>query len=466
MSRWALAGLGLTLAWGCTPEPATPCPAWTEADGEHCVRREWVTAALDDALSTVGASDVQVAAGPDGSTLLAWAHATSTESHVVVAESSPDGWTTHTTDDDGAGVEPAVALGPDGRALLAWKQQRDIGFVHLATRDAQGTWQWPPAPVSWDDNAYEPRVRFGPDGEALLLWNQWQGQTFGVALAHRAATDPDGPLVGPATEGQRLSPEVQFTNAPRMAVGPDGEALITWYQAPADDLMVYVSERRNPGAPFSRPGANDFISPPGGPVDSHPEANPWPAVHRSGAAAVVWTQQNTPDDIRVYLATRDPDGAWHRPASLDDALSEANAIARCPQVVFDVEGALVVTWYETRDAHSTVLVRHGEPETIADGAPVSLSGPGDHAVHPALGIDPEGGAVVVWSQRDDEDRWQVVGRLHQPRGSGWLEVEGLSSPQPGLAPTPRLAVDPMGRVVAGWAQGDVLTGRVFVASLP
>ncbi len=459
----------LASASACVIAPADDaCPAWTRAQGDRCVLRGWSVPDSADALSEPGARDVQVAVGRPGDALVAWSQTRINDvGPVVLAEPDGDGWAlTEVSAGEGSGLEPAVALARDGRALLAWKQQRTDGAVYLATRDPSGAWQWPAAesPLSWSETAYEPRAHFGSDGEALVLWNQWTGEHFGVAMALRAGDRPSAPFIVPTTATQLLSPAVNYANAPRLAVGEDGEALVAWYQAPVDDLMVYVSERREPGEAFARPTADGFISPPGGPVDSHAQANPWPALHASGAAAVVWTQQRGEADLPVYLATREPDGTWTVPASLADSLSRPGAYARCPQLAFAPDGTMVVTWFETREGDTAVFAWRGRARD--EGEPLRLSATGSEAVHPALAIGPDGGAAVVWGEGHD-GRWQVLARLHQPHTDAWLPAEPLSTTELGLAPDPQLALDPDdGRVLVAWAQGGVTDGRVYVATLP
>lgn len=79
---------------------------------------------------------------------------------------------------------------------------------------------------------------------------------------------------------------------------------------------------------------------------------------------------------------------------------------------------------------------------------------------------PDGGAIVAWAEGEG-GTWQVVARRHQPHADAWLPAEPLSDPFLGLAPAPQLALTPEdGRVLAAWAQGGVLDGRVLVAELP
>lgn len=472
-SRWWI--VALWSAFACAPDDdPLDCPAWTAAQGDRCVLRSWVVPDQDDALSESGAREVQVALGPGGAALVAWTDADPVDGRVFVAERRDAAWSStpmHVDDGGSVGLEPAIAIGPAGEALAAWKQQREDGVVFLATRPPTGGWRMPIAPISWAQTAYEPRVAFGPDAEALVSWNQWTGTNFGVALGLRAPGSDVFAL--PEDADALLSAPVNYANAPRLAVGPDGEGLVAWYQAPVDDLMVYVSERRDAASPFTRAEADAFVSPGGATVDSHTEANATPVVGDAGEAAVVWTQQRgEPWDIAVFAATRTAAGQWQRPSSLDDTISAPGAFARCPQPAL-VDGALVVTWYETRGDDTAVWVDHGD-----DADPERLSAEGVEAVHPVLGVDADGGLVVVWAENDaaSRDTWRVVARRRSNAvdadadadlASQWRAVEILSVPQAGLAPTPQLAIAPDdGAVLVAWAQGGVLDARVYVAALP
>ena len=428
--------------------------------------RSWSSEAV--VLGDPGARSLQAAMGASGDVLLAWAQTTTEGSTLVLAR--PDdtaSWSlTSVPEYGGNAAEPAIAVDDLGRALLAWEERGTQPRVHLATRDETGAWSWPQAPLHPDPESYEPRVYFGVDGEGLVVWNQREGMNLRVAVARRAPEDPTGAFVVPDDASDLLSPSVNFANAPRLALDERGRGLIAWYQAPIDDLMVFVSERQSPDGGFTQPAATEFISAPGGPVDSHAEANPQPALHESGAAAVIWTQQAGPTAIPVFLATRDPDGTWHRPASLDDSLSSPQADARCPQLAFGPDGSLLATWYETEGDRSEVMVWQQQPGDDSPSDPSPLSSPGAQAVHPALAITPDGNAVLVWAESEDgAATWQVQARLYQADDDRWLPARALGTARHGQDPRPQLALGPEDRVLVAWTEGSIVDARVRVTEL-
>lgn len=447
----------LALLAGCADpnETAYDCPAWTDPEPHGCVLRPWT---LDDGPSAPpGASDVQVALGPDAMASLAW----TADTIVVAAAQGPQPqWTLSSHHaGTGAAVEPAIAIGPDGNSVLAWKQQAAEGSVYVATQSPGEPWNDQAAPVSWPGNAYEPRVVIGDDGEALLVWNQWAGDVFGVAVGRRAPGASN--FVWPEDPAQLRSPPENYSNAPRIALAPGGEALIAWYQAPVDDLMVFASERRHPDDSFSRPAGDAFVSPLGGAVDSHAEANPQPAVTSTGEAAIAWTQRRG-DASPVYVAQRDAAGQWTVPRDLDDTLSVADRIARCPSIAFDHLGGLWVVWFEQLGESQLVVAAHqpaGGSWTLE-----TLSPFGAVALNPALAMSPREGPLVVWAERRNGG-WWVRARRHVLADARWLPAEALSQPTPGLAPRPRIAAASDGRVRTAWAEGPVTAGRLVTAGL-
>ncbi|MEM7159542.1 MAG: hypothetical protein AAF799_42275 [Myxococcota bacterium] len=459
---------GITLSAACAPTPDADCPAWTVTEEGQCVLRSWPTEPV--AVGDPGALAVQAAMGRSGEVLLAWTQTDTEGSTLMLAHpdsTSTDGWSvTAAPGRGGQAMEPAVAVDHEGRAMVAWQEQGAEPLVYLATRDTAGGWSWPQLPLYAVPQSYEPRVHFGTDGEALVVWNQWEDMNLGVAVARRAPGDPEGAFVGPQGAGDLLSPPVNFANAPRLAVDEQGRALIAWYQAPVDDLMVFISERPTLDAAFSQPGVTDFISAPGGPVDSHAEANPQPALHSSGAAAVIWTQQTGSDAIAVFLATRDPDGAWQRPATLSESLSAAGVVARCPQLAFAPDGSLFATWYETDGDRTEVMLWHHPRDGSTPEAPVPLSSAGARAVHPALALTADGDAILAWAESTDEAlTWQVRARLFQAAEDRWLPAQALGDAAPGQDPRPQVVLGPEDRALVSWTEGSVVDARVRVTEL-
>lgn len=485
LSRVMLATAGISAATGCGPVTDSACPQartlfngeccvpWSVAQLDRCVLSTWDTPDQGNAIGPAGASDPEVAVDNEGRVVLTWTEAREASATIAIADEQADGtFAVHYPAQalSGLGEAPSLAADATGRALVSWRQQVDgTGAVYYAQRATDGEWEQPPGtqPLSHAPTAYEPRSIYAPSGETMVVYNQWTGENFGVAVASRDAKDRDGPLTAPAPSAGVLSPPVLFSNAPVPAIASNGDAIITWYQAPDNDLMTFVSERFGSDGAFSRPAADAFISPQGAPVANHGESNPAPAIHDRGSAVVAWTQENAQGHTPVFLATRDGWGRWTNPAGLDDAFSVPAGTARCVQTTFGGDGSLYVTWFEENlDAGLRVYASYRAP----DGAwvehgkdAVQLSTEGHDGIHPAVAVGPAGQALIAYAERDGvAGRWSLVVRRRNPGRAVWLPPEILSDNLTDEASEPTVAWRD-GVFVVAWVQGPLLGGSLYFA---
>jgi hypothetical protein len=331
-----------------------------------------------------------------------------------------------------------------------------------------GVWDHP-APgeaLSLPPSGHEPMPLIAGWGEALIVWNQAMSTGYGVALSRRPPEEPA--FVGPADAQDVLSPKINNSNSPQIAVGANGDAIVAWYQAPTvepGDLMVFVSERFRVDGEFSRPDRDAFISPRGSNADAHPLRNPVPAVGARGHAAVVWAQENGRGATPIYLATRDGRGTWTLPRTLGDAFSPATNSATCAQVHFGRDAELFVIWYQDLGAGDQVWTAHrtaaGEWD-VPGMDPAVVSSPGFTANDPWMAVGPE--AVIVWSETDGT-HWRIASRRRNPGADRWSELDVLS-PDHGLdAMSPVVAIGTTGRVVAAWLQGPFGREQIRFATM-
>jgi hypothetical protein len=450
------------------------CPAWSRASAAgSCQDREFSLPTSSKAVGEGGAARViELSIDASGRGIAAWQHVEGLTARAAIAEEDPSGaWTLRFPGAalPGTGTMLDVTAGPDGSAVVAWKQtEGESGMILTSERSPSGAWTDPSdlaARVSFLPTAYAPRLTTRSSGETLFVWNQRTSTGYGVALARRTASDAPWEL--PSSGDDVLSPLLFFSNAPQIAVNERGDALATWYQSTGGPLLVRASERFGEGGSFSRPGPDDIVSPPGAPVDSHPIANPFPAVGPSGEAVIVWTQENGAGAIPVYLATRSPDGVWQKPPSLNDSFSAPAGIARCPQAAFGPAGELYVVWYQDQGDGDRVYAARRSPSGAwleAGKSPGMLSTAGETALTPALAVGPGGAALVAWTERSG-DGFRLAAR-RTGAGEAWGSLEVLSLPEAGDVTSPAAIIaGPSERALVAWAQGDLTAAPVFFATI-
>jgi hypothetical protein len=194
-----------------------------------------------------------------------------------------------------AAVKPAVA--PDGSAAVVWTQENGQGatLVYLATRDAGGRWT---KPASLADAFSLPQgyargaqAVLGPMGDLYVVWYQDAGDGDAVYAARRGA---DGVWAEPGDRPVRLSSPGATGFVPRVAVGPEGGALVVWNEHVGSGPLQVVARRTGragdawgPAEVLSRAGADA----------EHPVA----AVGPGDRAVVVWAEGAAPA-ARIYAA--------------------------------------------------------------------------------------------------------------------------------------------------------------------
>jgi hypothetical protein len=397
----------------CGPERARTdgscCPVHTRATLEGCVPRAFVELEpLGD-----GEASSRLSLGVDGTSraVVGWVEA----GQAVVARDDGRGTfaprETLSSPSDGTVSMIDLSAGPEGEALVTWLTQGvptpQHQVVRFAWRTSSSPWRTSDGPISFDAKAYEPRAAIGPEGDAMLVWTQWYDDAhFGVAVA--TARTVDASFSFPVGASDVLSQPINFSNAPRVAVGSGGQAVITWYQATEGELSTFVSERASRNEPMSHPSAGDYLSAPGAPIDSHPVSNPKVALGPLGQAAVAWTQEDGRGHVDTYLATRDAAGQWYRPRDLEDALSGHDGVARSAELAFGAAGDLFVVFehdhellMSVRDATGTWLTPRGLPRRLDAGSGLGLD------PHIAAGTD--GAVVVVFrTQNGDASELRVL----------------------------------------------------------
>jgi hypothetical protein len=215
-------------------------------------------------------------------------------------------------------------------------------------------------------------------GTSVAVWGRAPGVVEAAVLAGAGWS-------APAMLGEGMTP--------RVAVGPDGEALAAWVGA---GTSMRVAERP-PDGPWGP--ARDLTG------AWHGASGPRVAIDAAGRAALSWTA----GDAAVRLARRPPGGAWSVVV-----LSEPGEPAYAPRLAVG-DGEILVAWHRA----DAVVRACAVPADGAPPRPVTLSGPDEPGLYPTPSLGPDGAASVDW--RTDSGAARVATR----EGGRWTEA-----PQP------------------------------------
>ena len=342
------------------------------------------------------------------------------------ADVAPDGpefqVNTYTT---GGQTEPKVAADGSGRFVVVWQSGSYYGSgpdgseYGVAARrfDTAGT----PAGAEFVVNTYtagpqeSPDVAAAPGGDFLVAWqggdsvSEQDGSASGVFVQRFAGS------------GARLGQEFRantvvrgFQQAPVVAVGPTGDAMVVWQSA-------------------------FFGVPPGGDGDGYGVF-----AQRYGAGGV-------PLGGEFQVNTFTP------------------GFQASPAVAADPAGGFVVTWESstfTQDAiGSGIFARRFDANGVPSGGEFQVNSfTSEGPSSPAVATDPAGGFVVVWQNNSipgpgDRDRDGVFGQRFDDNDAPVGAEFQVNTYTTGAQENPRVAIDGDGNFVVVWESASYGSGQ-------
>lgn len=266
-----------------------------------------------------------------------------------------------------------------------------------------------------------------PDPDAILAGRNCGGTSKPVGLS-RLAADPlggqgwslGGPLDAPPVAANQLGPGI--------AVGPTGQVVYVWQEAPNDDAgnIYAASLTGGPSAGRRAVRVDDT-----GAARSE-QAAPTVAIDSSGAIHAVWEDLRGGALRRLYYAGSANGGTtWSANVLLTGALPALNHAS--PHLVAGPGGTLYLAW----DGGNTIYFSHRVGGAWSAPAPIH-GGPAHDRDLPRLAFDSQGRLLAAWEDRGGAAPVINVARLDQPTSGAWgtavrASPAGASAAQPSLA---------------------------------
>jgi hypothetical protein len=243
---------------------------------------------------------------------------------------------------------------------------------------------------------------------------------LGVVLACLFAAPAQAAFNAPVA----VSPESEDSFEPKVAVAPDGHAVVAWRAAGGGLKLA----RRAAGEAWGAPEA----------VSGSASVEDVSATIVDGGGLTLTWSDSTGDG---HYATAASAGA---PVGVAQALSGAR-----PALAQDAAGRAIVAYEDTGD----IVVREGAVGAALDATTTPL-GAGSR---PAVAAFGSGGAVVAWL--DASGIVQEAGR--DPGAPGFGAGPPLSAS--GVTDTPIVAAGPTGRAAVAWQRGSTIEAAVRTA---
>jgi len=375
-----------------------------------------------------------------------------------------------------------------------------LGAVLLAPAAAHASLEWSPQPYQRVSQAQTngdlTRVGADAQGNAVLAWREVDGGTYRVRVAART---PGGYFSRVEFPGGGFASEAGTdAGRPRVAVAPDGSAMVVWSRYASVNMT-----NRNviEGVYRSKLGAWSSVEmPTEGPGAALPDV----AMDSQGNATVTWIEGY---DVKARVRTA---GGSYEPTSTIYTQSQAqpDALLFDPLVAVDAAGNAVVSWSDSptstisdrfpREVRSAQRSAGGvwEPDKLLTTREAfeNIVLPGDVAIHngtavvmvlrtspvaetytrPAgqpgftvnkfyeygsygtdaggLTFDANGNALAVFSKRT-ANSVLTVASAYRPAGGAWgplVDIPGTSTRQRVSAP----AADAAGNFTVLWSSGE------------
>ena len=350
-----------------------------------------------------------------------------------------------------AGPTPAarsqIAFAPNGDALAVWMQQSDGVFFHIWANHytaATNTWGTETIIGNGATDAWDPKIAVDPQGNALVVWYQ-DGDPTG------AGRNDIWSNYYTAGAGWGLAQLVETDNAgpalnPQVAMDANGVGMAVWLQS--DGTASQIRSNRFTAGAWGTVTLLEVVAP-------GASRDPQIAIDANGNALAVWSRY---DGVSENIwANRYTAGVGWGAASLIETDNAGPATA--PKVAFDAAGNALAVWQQSdglrRNIWSnryTAGVGWGTAELIEwnNAADANL---------PQIAVDGSGTAVAVWEQNGSFGSPTRIWSNRYTPGSGWggfpsLIQTDISGGSTANGATPQIALDASGNAIAVWVQPD------------
>jgi hypothetical protein len=391
----------------------------------------------------VEAQAPSVAVDSEGEALAVWQQPNGTTLEASIHP--PDGsWRSPITIASDASGGGQVAFDADGDATVIWPGTSNV--VESATLPAGATTWTKPVTIS-PTGASSPALAVDSQGDAVAVWTvpvTAAATTTVVQAAFRpAATTTWGSAIQLSTTPTTSTPTTDIAATPQVALDPHGDAVAAWVQTVGTSPSgVWAASRPvTSGVWQSAVTVSDSTMASGGAEV---------ALDPAGRATAIWS-----DSAGIGAADLPLGGAWSSPVTVPGSAGGFN-----PSLAIDAQGDATAVFNQSvgngvgpaakADAVATARPAGGAwqtPVVISTQNPVS-----GHAPGPQVGVDPHGDAVAVWTAFDGtnntaEAATKVAGGTW-PAPSAAVTLSGDSMDPQG----PALAVDPQGNAAVVWQQ--------------
>lgn len=314
-------------------------------------------ASLNDYFSPgASVAEPEVAMDDIGNAIIVWTSWNSSDNRIYMSEYRSGTWIHPADASDylstsiGNIFELDLAMSNNGDAILVWRQWKSTpdGNQIYKSEYRSGAWTHPASLASNISpngrNAWRPRAAMDDAGNTIIAWyaQDLSGINQVFKSEYRSST-----WLHPNSPSDNISPDGQTASSPEVAMDKNGNALITWYQHDGTNYQIFMSEYRS-GAWHHPSSLADNISP-----DGQNAFQSRIALGNNGNAIITWYQHDG-TNYQVFKSEY-WQGIWLHPDDLADNISPDGQDATAPLAVMDDSGNAIIAWYQPDGATTQVF---------------------------------------------------------------------------------------------------------------
>lgn len=355
--------------------------------------------------------------------------------------------------DDSSGVKeavhPAVAVDAGGNTIVVWEQFTGGRTDIFANRYRVATKTWgTPTAIETDNagNALRPRIAIDPDGNAVVVWYQSDGtRTRIFANRYSAAADTW------STPTRLDLDHPGSATSPEIAVDTIGNATAVWTQPSDNGVHTQIWTNRTTASIWGTAVRIDS--------QNSDAASPQIAVGALGYPVIVWVQ-DTGGLYRIWANRYTGiNFAWSGAELVDPGVYSGHS--EFPSIAVDADGNAIAAWQWSNGPAGLVYARRYNATTHLWGPTQSLPLDTGFARLAQVAMDPNGNATVSWQQADSTPRSRLWARRFNAATQAWDTATRIETSSAGNALFQKVAMDSSGNAIVVWQQLDGLYLHVY-----
>jgi hypothetical protein len=358
------------------------------------------------------------------------------------------------TNDDGVG--PAV------RQQIHVKRWNGANWVEMGTDSA-----WEGGISNNRGESTHPDIVVDREGNPIVCWRDEEGTRFvrGQIYVRRWNGSSWAEMGKGSASGRGISSNKTYSSYPSIAIGSDNEPIICWART-LGDKSGEICVRRWDGSTWREMGKSLISLDNTGPgVWSvvHPKI----AVDLNGNPIICWAEYAS-GNWEIYVKRWDGSG-WvemGKGSASGGGISNNTGSSVEPAIAVGGDNEPVVCWRDRTSGNAEVYVRRWSGATWVEigsgsGSRGGISHDGQSSMHPDIAIGPDGNPAICWTSGEIYvKRWD---------GASWVEVGKGSATGGGISNNskvsgnPAIVIDSDGNAVVVWWNGTACGDReIFV----